>query len=258
MADLKGKTAVVTGASEGIGAAVARELARASVKVGLLARTEEKLEAVAESVQHAGGGAIVLPADVTRRDEVDRAMERFLSEFGPPDIVVANAGVGVFVSARKQNAQTVLNMMDVNYKGTVHVVEAVLPSMIERRAGHVVVTSSLASTRALPGFGAYSASKAAVERYIEGLRLELGPVGIHFTLVRPGFVRTAMTARNRFYMPLLMGPEEVAAQVLRAIRKKQTRAAFPWPMALATEFASLLPDAVYDRLIRFLYSGVRR
>jgi short-subunit dehydrogenase len=77
-------------------------------------------------------------------------------------------------------------------------------------------------------------------------------------MVRPGFVRTAMTARNRFYMPMLMGPEDVAAQAMRAIRKKQTRAAFPWPMAAAVKFASVLPDALYDRLIRFLYSGIHR
>lgn len=253
MSELQGASVLITGASDGIGAAVARELARRGARrLGLVARRADLLEQVASDVRTAGAEALVLPADVTRPDEVSRAARTFLDTWGAPDLLLLNAGIGDFTSVPRFDAERALRVMAVNYGGAVHVLAALLPALLQRGQGHVVVTSSLAGQRGLPTVGPYSASKAALDRLFESLRLELEPLGIRCTLLLPGFVRTQLTAPNRFKMPFLLTPEEAAMHVVRAIRLDRRRAAFPWPMALFTALAGLLPDCLYDRLMRKL------
>ncbi len=247
----RGKTAVVTGASSGIGLALAEALAhRGTATVGLVARRREALEEAADRVRAAGARPVVLPADVTDLEQVRGVLGSFLDEHGLPDLVFANAGVGDLVPARRFRTEAIRRIMETNFFGVVHVLEVLLPGMLER-GGWFVVTSSVAAYRGIPGLAAYSASKAALDRLVEGLRVELaGRIG--FALVEPGFVRTAMVARNRFPMPFILEPEEAARRILDGVARGRRRITFPAPVAAGMKLLGVLPDSVYDGLLGLL------
>ena len=245
--ELSGKSVLLTGASSGIGRTVAIELGRQGARVGLVARREDQLEDVAKDVRAAGGETLVLPADVSDRGEVARVVEDIEREWGQVDVVVANAGVGVTRSAKKIRVDDIELMMRVNFMGAVYPILAALPKMIERGAGQVVGVSSLAAFRGLPTSAGYSASKAALSAFLEGLRVELRPLGVEVTTVHPGFIRTPMTANNKFYMPFLMDADKAARIIVSGIRAGKTEVNFPWQLASLMRAVRRLPNAVYDR-----------
>lgn len=243
--------AVVTGASSGIGRALAVELAREGYRVGLIARRADRLEAVVAAIRAAGDSAECVPAAVTGRDEVRRAIATLTERLGPVDLLVANAGIGLGTDALVPAADALEAEFRVNVFGVFYAVEAVVPSMIERGAGHVVVISSLAAHRGLPGAAGYCASKAALTRLVEGLRPDWARAGICATTVHPGYVRSEMTARNRFRMPLLMETDRAARLIARAIRRKRKVYEFPWRMSLLVRHVvRRLPDRVLAGLVR--------
>ena len=243
--------AVVTGASSGIGRALAVELAREGYRVGLIARRADRLEAVVAAIRAAGDSAECVPAAVTGRDEVRRAIGTLTERLGPVDLLVANAGIGLGTDALVPAADALEAEFRVNVFGVFYAVEAVVPSMIERGAGHVVVISSLAAHRGLPGAAGYCASKAALTRLVEGLRPDWARAGICATTVHPGYVRSEMTARNRFRMPLLMETDRAARLIARAIRRKRKVYEFPWRMSLLVRHVvRRLPDRVLAGLVR--------
>lgn len=243
--------AVVTGASSGIGRALAVELAREGYRVGLIARRADRLEAVVAEIRAAGDSAECVPAAVTGRDEVRRAIGALTERLGPVDLLVANAGIGLGTDALVPAADALEAEFRVNVFGVFYAVEAVVPSMIERGAGHVVVISSLAAHRGLPGAAGYCASKAALTRLVEGLRPDWARAGIVATTVHPGYVRSEMTARNRFRMPLLMDTDRAARLIARAIRRKRKVYEFPWRMSLLVRHVVRhLPDRVLAGLVR--------
>ncbi|HVR43270.1 MAG TPA: SDR family oxidoreductase, partial [Thermoanaerobaculia bacterium] len=200
----RARRAIITGASSGIGRELAIELARRGWRTALTARNAEALEQTAAAVRSAGGEALVVPGDVTRPEDLERAVRTALEAWGGIDLAVANAGQGFPTPVAHLDLPAATALMRTNFEGTLNLLAAVVPHMIERRSGQFVGIASLAGWRGLPGTGVYSASKAAMQALLEAARVELAPHGVAVTKINPGFIRTAMTAKNRFPMPFLM------------------------------------------------------
>ena len=241
---------VITGASSGIGAAVAVELARQrQARVGLLARRIDKLEEVAKDVRESGGEALAVACDVVDPDVVRGAVAQVREAFGPIDIAIANAGVGVPLPVKRFTGEAVAHTMRINLEGAANLFGAVLPEMIERGSGQLVGVSSVAAFRGLPRSASYSASKAALSTMLESMRLELVPMGIAVTAVHPGFVVTPMTSENAFKMPFLMQLDRATKITTRGILKRKRDVNYPWQTMLAVRFGRWMPDWLYDQIM---------
>lgn len=241
------KTALITGASSGIGRELALELSRRGWRVALLARRREALEELARAVEARGGEADVFVADVADAGAVGDAVRDLLARRGAIDLAIANAGISQSGSILKVAPAAAATILRTNVEGTLNVLAAVAPSMLERKRGHFVGIASLAGFRGLPGSAIYSASKAAMRALLEAARVELGPKGIVVTTINPGFIRTPMTASHRFRMPFLMDADAAARRIIDAIEAEKREYSFPFPMALFVRLARLLPNAVWDR-----------
>jgi short-subunit dehydrogenase len=236
------QVAVITGASSGIGWALAKELARQKCRVGLVARRQDRLEALAAEIRAVGGTAALAAADVADRAETLRAIHSVRDELGPVDLLVANAGVGAPTRLDPMNVPQIENMFRVNLFGVVYSIEAVLPEMLKRRSGHLSAVSSLAAYKGLPGESAYCASKAAVNTYLEGLRIQLRSHRIAVTTICPGFVKTPMTDINKFHMPWLLTADQAARRIARALRRRKKVFNFPLPMSVLLKLTRWAPD----------------
>lgn len=245
--DWKAKVVLITGASSGIGRALAVELGRRGASVALLARRAEELLKVAEEVEREGGRALTLPADVRVATEVSAAVARVEELWGRVDVLVANAGFATVKAASELRAGEVSDMIAVNFIGASNSVSAVMPGMIKRGSGHLVAISSLASFRGLPKSAAYSASKAAMSTFFESLRVDLKRSGIMVTTIHPGFIRTPLTD-GRKSLPFLVEVDEAARKIVRAVELRRRTYAFPWQLAGLVGLARFLPDALYDRI----------
>ncbi len=245
----RGQVAIVTGASSGIGWELARQLAAAEARVGLIARRRAALEELAGIIRGTGGVAWPVPADVTSREQVEQAVQAVRAELGPIDVLIASAGVGAPTLLDPVNIADVEAMFHVNVLGVVYAIAAVLPEMLQRRSGRLAAVSSLAGYVGLPGESAYCASKAAVNVYLEGLRTHLRGTGVTVTTLCPGFVQTAMTAGNTFWMPGLLSADEAARRMLRAVSRRRRVDNFPWPTFLITKLLRSLPDWAIHRLM---------
>jgi NADP-dependent 3-hydroxy acid dehydrogenase YdfG len=240
---------IITGASTGIGAALAVEYGRRGHKVGLVARRAELLAEVAAAVKAAGGEAAFAPADVTRRADLAEAVGTLESALGPCDLLVANAGVGEPTPAHKVPIDTIERILDLNVKGVLYAIGAVLPGMLTRKSGHITAVSSVAGFRGLPGTGGYSASKACVTTLLESFRVDLRRRGIAVTSINPGFIETPLTAPNKFPMPFLMKADRAARIIADGIESRPAELTFPWPMKLLMHFARIVPNWLYDLVI---------
>ena len=240
--------AIVTGASSGIGAALARELARRGWKVGLVARRAALLEALAAEIRALGGEAAFADADVTDRAATEAAVRALEAALGPCDLLVANAGTGAPTPAHAMPVDTILAIMRLNYDGVVHAAAAVLPGMLERRRGRLAVVSSVAATRGLPGTGAYSASKAAISTLWEAMRVDLRDRGVACTAIHPGFVDTPLTRKNRFAMPWILPAERAARICADGLEAGRTDITFPWQMLWLSRLMRRLPNWLWDRV----------
>lgn len=237
----------LTGASSGIGAAVAVELARShQARLALVARREEKLQEVAELVVQAGGEALCLACDVTDADGVRAAVRETEERFGPVDVAIANAGVGDPMPMKRFDAESTARTMRINFEGSTNVFAAVVPGMLERGCGRIVGVSSIAGFRGLPASGPYSASKAALTVMLESMRLELKGRGISVTAVHPGFVRTPMTDVNKFKMPFIVEVDRAARIIVRGSMRGKRQVEFPWQLVWLMRLARALPDWMYD------------
>jgi short-subunit dehydrogenase len=244
-----GQVAVITGASSGIGWALARALAAEGCKVGLVARRHEQLADLAAAIEKSGGTAAHATADVAEREQAVTAIHEVAARLGPVDLLVANAGVGAPTTVEPFNVGDVEKMFRINVLGVVYSLEAVLPAMLQRRRGHLAAISSIASYKGLPGESGYTSSKAAVNVFMEGLRIQLRSKGIAVTTICPGFVQTPMTEVNEFKMPWLLTADEAARRIVRALKRKRKVYNFPWQMSLFMKFARWAPDWLVDRMM---------
>jgi short-subunit dehydrogenase len=241
------QVAIVTGASSGIGWEMAKQLAAAGAKVGLVARRQDSLQALADEIRRAGGTAALAAADIGDRARTVTAIREVATQLGPVDLLIANAGVGFPTLLDPVNVEQVEQMVRVNLLGVVYAIDAVLPEMLQRRRGHLAAVSSIAGYKGLPGESGYCATKAAVITYMEGLRIHLRDRGIAVTTICPGFVRTPMTAPNKFHMPWLLEADEAARRMLRALERRRKVYNFPWQMALLMKVTRWLPDWIMAR-----------
>jgi short-subunit dehydrogenase len=246
--DWKEKVVLITGASSGIGRALAVELGKRGARLGLTARRAEELLKVAEEVGRAGGEALALPADVRDPEAMREAAERVRERWGRVDVLIANAGMSTTTAGTRLDAGEARDVISINVLGVVNSVAAVLPAMLERKAGHLVAISSLASYRGLPKSGAYSASKAAVSTFFESLRVDLRRSRIDVTVIHPGFIRTPMTAGRHRKLPFLLEPEDAACRIIRAVERRARTYAFPWQLASLVRVIKHIPGRLYDRL----------
>ena len=243
------QVAVVTGASSGIGWALAKRLAAEGCKVGLVARRREPLAKLAGEVAAAGGAAAFAVGDVADREQTLRAIHEVAEKLGPVDLLVANAGVGAPTNLDPVNIGDVVKMFQVNTLGVIYSIEAVLPAMLKRGRGHLAAVSSLGSYKGLPGESAYCASKAAVNVYLEGLRIQLRDKGIAVTTILPGFVKTPMTDVNDFKMPFLIDADTAARRIVAALRRRRKVYSFPWQTALMMRAVQWMPDWMTARVM---------
>ena len=237
----------ITGASSGLGEALARHYASIGHSLGLVARRRERLERLAADLP---GQHRIYVLDVCDRDALHRAANDFLTQSGGHvDIVIASAGISAgTLTEIADDYQVFKSIFETNVLATVATFEPFIASMIERRKGTLVGIASVAGVRGLPGAGAYSASKASVATYCESLRLELMPKGVGVVTIAPGYVRTEMTAKNPYAMPFLMGAEDFAIRAAKAIDQQRTYKVIPWQMGWVARCMRILPDWLYDRL----------
>ncbi|HEY7424428.1 MAG TPA: SDR family NAD(P)-dependent oxidoreductase [Gemmataceae bacterium] len=244
-----GQVAIVTGASSGIGWALARALAAESCKVGLVARRREPLADLAAEIEKSDATVAFATGDVADRGQAISAIREVSGRLGPVDLLIANAGVGAPTIVEPFNVEDVEKMFRVNVLGVVYSLEAVLPQMLARRRGHLAAISSIAAYKGLPGESAYTSSKAAVNVFMEGLRIQLRSKGIAVTTICPGFVKTPMTEVNEFKMPWLLTADEAARRIIRALKRKRKVYNCPWQMSLFMKFARWAPDWLVDRMM---------
>ncbi len=237
----------LTGASSGIGAALARELARRGARLGVVARRAAPLEALAAEFPQR---CRVYAADVTDRGALLAAARDFERHCGGTDIVIANAGISTGVQTEFEEDLAVFDrVLATNVSAAATTFHPFIGPMRARRGGTLVAIASVAGVRGLPGSEAYCASKAALISYAESLRVGLHGSGVRVVTVAPGFIRTPMTADNPYPMPFLMDVDRFARQAVDAILEGRSFVVIPWQMAWVARLLRVLPDRAFDRLL---------
>lgn len=243
------RSILITGASSGLGAALAEAYAAPGVFLHLGARRGDLLAQIAGACRARGAEVGIASIDVGDA----AAMEAWVvgaDDGRPLDLVIANAGISGGTSGGQESAQQTRDIFRINVDGVLNTVLPVLPRMAARGAGQIGIMASLAGHRGFPGAPAYCASKAAVKVWGEGLRGEMAESGVGVSVIMPGFVTTPMTAVNDFPMPFLMPVEQAAKIVQRGLAANGARIAFPWPMAAIAWAIGALSPALTDRLLR--------
>lgn len=236
----------ITGASSGLGLALADAYARQGATLGLVARRAEALADFAR--QHPAFPVSIYPADVRDADALQRAASAFVAEHGWPDVVIANAGISRGAITGEGDLAAFREIMDINYYGMVATFEPFVAEMKARRRGTLVGVASVAGVRGLPGSGAYSASKSAALKYLEALRVELRPAQVGVVTIAPGYIRTPMTEHNPYPMPFLMDASRFADRALRAIAAQDAFRVIPWQMGVVAKILHVAPRWLYDRV----------
>jgi short-subunit dehydrogenase len=244
------KTILITGASSGIGKALALHYARSGHRLILGGRDAERLAAVAAACAETGAEIHYQAGDVTARDIMHQWISGIDKRF-PIDLVIANAGIsgGTGGATLAHSLSQSQQIFDVNLQGVLNTIHPILPRMIDRRKGQIAIISSLAGFAAWPGAPAYSASKAAVRFYGEALSARLKPAGVQVSVVCPGFIKTPMTDRNPFPMPFLMTADKAARIIAAKLEAHRPRIVFPWPTALVARALGLLPSGLTALLL---------
>lgn len=236
----------ITGASTGIGTALARHYASAGTAIGLFARRRDLLDTLAAGLP---GRSVVYAADISDTAAIGAAAQDFMARFGAPDLVIANAGISVGTRGDElRDVEKLRRVLEVNVAGLAATLAAFAPAMRAAGAGTLCGIASVAGFRGIPGAGAYSCSKAAAIAWLEALRVELRGSGVSVVTICPGYIDTPMTRVNRYRMPFLISAEEAARRFARAIEGRRRLAVIPWQMAMVSLLLRALPGRVYDRL----------
>jgi short-subunit dehydrogenase len=251
LADTAQPVTLITGASSGIGAALAERLARHGDHVILVARRLRLLQEVAEEIAKAGGSSEIAVCDVTIGEAARACVDEALRKHGRIDRLILNAGGGSRTAPEHLTSADMRASLDLNLFGVVNFIEAALPALLAQGSGQIVAIGSIAGYRGLPHAASYGAAKAALMNYIESLRIDLAPRGIAVTLVAPGFIVTKDTKKQRA-KPMSMRVERAADLLTTAILARRPYVSFPWTLAWIARFMRLLPASLYDGLIRSL------
>ena len=236
----------LTGASSGIGEALARHYAAHGATLGLAARRGHRLLELAAELP---GSHVCYPLDVADAPALRAAAVDFIARHGCPDIVIANAGISAGTLAEEAgDLPAFRRIFEINVIGMAQTFQPFVAAMKARGSGRLAGIASVAGIRGLPGAGAYSASKAANISYLEALRVELRGSGVRVITIAPGYIATPMTAVNRYPMPFLMPADEAARRFARAIERGTSYTVIPWQMGVVAKLLRLLPDALFDAL----------
>lgn len=251
-------TALVTGASRGIGRALAERLAQAGTHVWLVARGREGLEEVAAGIVAGGGRASLRVADAGEPQAMAEAVRAIDHDSGGLDLVIANAGVGARGAGAAYAWETLGPAFVTNFAGAAATLTAALPAMVARGRGHLVSSGSISSYAALPAAAAYCAPKAGIDMLLDCLRLDLAGSGVHVTNLRLGFVRTGMVEHSTHPLPQLLEPDDVARLVVRRLARAPREIVLPRALGFGARSAAALPNRWREALWRQLAPNPRK
>jgi short-subunit dehydrogenase len=239
---------VITGATAGIGAELARQYAAAGVTLGLTGRRKDRLDAVAEECRAKGATVHVYNVDVVDRPGMAELAKDFVAKAGGVDLVVANAGLGNPDKLKEGDAAPISALLEVNVVGVTNTLVPFIPTMIAQKSGQLAAVASIAGFRALPYHAGYCASKAAVQTLLDGFAMDLRKYGISCTCVNPGFIESEMTAKNTFPMPFILKTDEAVRRMRRAIARRKRSYTFPFPWPILVRLLRFLPEFIVRRL----------
>ena len=247
---MSGRLAFITGASSGIGQALATRYYRGGWRLALVARRAADMQRFAKAQGFEPARVAVYGADVSEVGSITGAGRECIAAQGLPDVVIANAGISVGIdTAELADLDVMRRTLDTNTLGMAATFQPFLRAMCERRSGALVGIASVAGIRGLPGHGAYCASKAAVISYCESLRGECRPHGVKVVTIVPGYIATPLTEGNPYAMPFLMQPEDFADRALRAVDAGASYRVIPWQMGVVAKLLRALPNSVFDRAL---------
>lgn len=238
----------ITGASSGLGQALATEAAAPGITLGLVARRNNRLLEISEPLREKGATVYLYPGDVRDGGFLKEAAGDFETRAGTPDCIIANAGIRGALDDNPDRRQDE-DIMDTNYHGVRNTILPFVPILKHAGRGTILVISSLASFLPLPGAGGYCASKSAINTWCGSLRYELKPFGVRLTIINPGFIRTEMTRDNPYPMPFVMEAGEAARLILRKATGSRAVVSFPTPLAWGLGFLSILPAALRESIL---------
>ncbi len=240
----------ITGASSGIGQALALRFHRAGYRLALVARRTAEMKSWADAHSIRAESYEIYSADVSEVQSIVSAGQDCMSRQGVPDVVIANAGISVGMDTGVlSDLEVMARTFATNNIGMAATFAPFVSAMSQRRSGTLVGIGSVAGIRGLPGHGAYCASKAAVVSYCESLRGEMRGYGVRVVTLSPGYIDTPLTQRNRYAMPFLMSPDDFADRAFQAIEAGASYRVIPWQMGVVAKLLRLLPNAVFDKLL---------
>lgn len=240
---------IITGASSGLGEALALHYATAGNRLVLIARRAERLDDVAQHCRAKGAEVETVIANVNDFERMQEVGRELCKE--PIDRIIFNAGISVGHNGGVTPFEDFYRLFQTNFLSIHALLEPIIPRLIEQKSGEIVLISSLASLLTMPTSIAYSSSKRAVNAYAEGLHYQLKPYGINVMTIMPGFIDSEMTQKNRFKMPFFMSTGQGIARIAHAIERKKIRYAFPFRFYLMIRIVSLLPQSLRDKIVNF-------
>jgi short-subunit dehydrogenase len=243
--EFNNKTVLITGASTGIGKAVGQKLATTNCKLVLAARRDEVIKEWVTEIQNPKAEILVIKNDVSDKENVAKTYKNITEKFGNIDIAILNSGIGQSVTPQTFNSKIAEDIINTNFLGVVYWIEQLLPDMLKSRKGIIAPVSSLADNRGYSGSGFYCASKAALSIFTEGLSLDLSKHGIKVITIKPGFVKTPMTDKNKFKMPFMISAEKAAQIIIAGIEKEKNIIQFPRATVLGSKLIGIMPNWIY-------------
>jgi short-subunit dehydrogenase len=240
----------ITGASSGIGQALAARFLAAGYRLALVARRTHEVQSWANAVNISADSYQIYSADVSNIDSIVAAGKACVAQLGLPDVVIANAGISVGIdTAERLDLDVLARTLATNNVGLAATFHPFVADMVQRRRGTLVGIGSVAGIRGLPGHGAYCASKAAVIGYCESLRGEMRPHGVKVVTLCPGYIDTPLTRKNPYSMPFLMPADVFADQAFKAIMAGNSYRVIPWQMGVVAKLLRALPNGLFDRVL---------